>query len=88
MLKPLNKKAQIGETITWTAATLIIIGVLIIFLIFSSLLSKLKVINTFEIKSDIEDESPVFSMKTNLAHYSAGNLNKEIIDGILEENNE
>jgi ABC-type sulfate transport system permease component len=88
MLKLLNKKAQIGETITWTAATFIIIGILIIFLIFSSLLAKIKVINFNEIKSDVSDESPVFSMKTNLAHISAGNLNKETIDGILEEKNE
>ena len=88
MLKPLNKKAQIGETITWTAATFIIIGILVIFLVFSSLLAKIKVINVNEIKSDVDDESPVFSMKTSLAHCSIGNLNKETIDGILGGNNE
>jgi hypothetical protein len=85
--KILNKKAAVGETITWTAATLIIIGILIIFLVLSSLLSKMKVINTFEVKSDIGDDSPVLSIKTALAHQLAGNSNKEIIDGILEEKN-
>lgn len=83
-----NKMGAVGETITWTAATLIIIGILIIFLIFSSLLAKVKVVNISAIKSDVGEDSPVLAMKTVLAHILAGNKDKENIDNILEEKNE
>jgi len=85
----LNKKAAIGETITWTVATIIIIGALIIFLVLSSLLAKVKLINFREVKSDVEKESPVLTMKTSISHDIADERNKTQIDNILEEwNNE
>ncbi len=39
----LNKKAQVGETMTWIVATVIIIVILILTIYTSSVLSKLKV---------------------------------------------
>jgi hypothetical protein len=83
----LNKKASIGETLTWIPATLIIVAALVIFLILSGLLAKMKIINIHSIKSDVEEDSPVIEMKTVLAHISAGDKNREIIDNILGEEN-
>lgn len=85
----LKNRGAIGETITWTVATIIIIGALIIFLVLSSLLAKVKLINLREVKSDVEGESPVLAMKTSISHDIADEKNKEQIDNILEEwNNE
>jgi hypothetical protein len=86
MLK--NKKAEIGETITWVVATLIIIAALIIFLFLSSLLAKIKTIEIGDVKSDFEDDSHVLPRKTQIAHQILENKNREIIDKILEKKNE
>jgi len=84
-----NKKAQIGETLTWGVATLIVIGILIVFLFFSSVLAtKTKILNIDDVKSDVEEKSPVLSIKTALAHYIAEDRNSEIINKILEEKND
>ena len=52
-----NKKGQIGETMTWLIATVIIILIIIMFLFSSSILSKAKNIkitfNNLEISSDV-----------------------------------
>ncbi len=84
MLK--SKKAQVGETTAWIIATLIIIGILIIFIYISVLMAKVKVINVGNLKSDLGKESQVLSMKTTLSHVLVNNKNKEIIDNILKEN--
>lgn len=83
--KILKKNGAIGETITWTIATLIIIGILIIFFVISSLMAKLKTINFSELKSDVKEMSPVLETKTLIAHDLAENKNKEFINKILEE---
>jgi hypothetical protein len=86
---PQNRKAAIGETITWFAATIIIIGALIIFLLLSSLVAKIKVLNSEEVVSNVGEESPVLVVKTLIAHDIADDRNKEVIDNTLEEwNNE
>ena len=85
--KILDKRGAIGETITWTAATLIILGILVIFLVLSSLLANLKVVNSYNVKSDIGD-SPVLEVKTSIAQ-DINSENKEKIDETLKEwNNE
>jgi hypothetical protein len=81
-----SQRGAIGETITWVPGTIIIVALLIIFLIFSSLLAGIKVVNISEVKSDVDD-SPVLSVKTSLAHQLAENKNKEIINNLLEEKN-
>lgn len=85
--KILDKRGAIGETITWTAATLIILGILVIFLVLSSLLANLKVVNSYNVKSDVGD-SPVLEVKTSIAQ-DINSENKEKIDETLKEwNNE
>jgi len=87
--KFLNKKGAVGETITWVVATLIIIAILIIFLFLSSLLAtKIKILNLDDVKSDVDEDSPVLAIKTALAHQIMINENRELIDNILEEKNE
>jgi ABC-type sulfate transport system permease component len=84
----LNKKGEIPETFTWVFATPIIVGVLVLFLIISVMLFGVKSISIREVQSDVSDESPIFSMKTSLAHGSIGNLNKEAIDAVIGEWND
>ncbi len=43
----LNKKAQVGETMTWIIATVIVIVILIVFIFVSSSLASLKGIEKF-----------------------------------------
>lgn len=43
----IKNKGQIGETLTWIVATLIILVILIIFIFGSSLLAKTKVVGSF-----------------------------------------
>lgn len=84
-----NRFGSEGETITWTGATIIIIGALIIFLLLSSLVAKIKVLNSEEVVSNVGEEFPVLFVKTLIAHDIADDRNKEIIEDILEEwNNE
>lgn len=83
--RKIGKRAQVGETITWIVATLIIIGILLIFIWISILMSKVKVIGIGNLKTDLTKESVSLNVKTSLAHQIANNKNKEIIDNILKE---
>lgn len=83
--RKISKRGQVGETITWLVATLIIVGILIIFIFFSVLMSKSKVIAIGDVKTDLTKESKSLDMKTFLAHQLANNKNKEIIDNILKQ---
>ncbi|MCK9568296.1 hypothetical protein M0R72_05085 [Candidatus Pacearchaeota archaeon] len=84
-----NKRGVAGEVVTWTSATLAIIGVLILFLFLSSLLAvKIKILNLDDVKSDVDEDSPVLAIKTALAHQIRIDENRELIDTILEEKNE
>ncbi len=82
-----NRSGQVGETASWLIATLIIIGILIIFIYISVLMAKVKVIGIGNLESDLRKESQVLMMKTSLSHELANDKNKEIIDNILKENN-
>ncbi len=80
-------KGQIGATISWVIATVIIIGILIIFIYLSILISKTKIIQTINLQFDVVGKSELLAQKTSFSHQLSGNLNKEIIDKILEEQN-
>ncbi len=84
--KKIDKKGQIGETMTWIVATLIIIGVMLLFLFFSLLMSKSKAINVGELKSDTVNVIEKSTVKTSLAE-KLNNQNKEIIDNVLKQQN-
>ena len=84
-----NKKAQIGETLTWVVATLIIIFVLIIFIYASVLMSKVKAINPNKLSikfSETESKIGWVEVKTIFA-YSLNDEDKKKIDlWIMEAN--
>lgn len=84
MLK--SKQGQISQTLTWIVATVIIVGVLILFVYISSVMSNTKVVKVGEVKSDLTAESSVLSTKTSLA-FKLNNTNQEMIDKILKEQN-
>jgi len=50
-----NKKGQVGETLTWIVATLIIISVLFIFIYASIAMAKVKSVGSGEIKSKAQE---------------------------------
>jgi hypothetical protein len=56
-MKTKNKKAQVGETLTWIVATLVIIGTLLIFIYFSIALAKAKSVTSGEVKTQIKQIS-------------------------------
>jgi len=84
----LNKRAQVGEIVTWIVATLIIIVVLITFIYASSILAqKTKIVKVKNLKIDFEEEADWLETKTSLAYSLTSEENKQIID-IWRENNE
>ncbi len=87
MLRFRNKKAQIGATMTWIIATLVIVGILLIFIYISVLMSKTKAVSIGDLKAD-SDEADALALKTSFAHQLAGNKNKEVIDNFIKEKNE
>lgn len=84
ILLPRSCSGQIGETVTWIIATLIIIGILIIFLVVSSLMSKVKAVRVGDVGTDLK-ESTLVQQKTSFAYQLTNNKNKEIIENILKE---
>ncbi len=83
-----NKRAQIGATMTWIIATLVIVGILLIFIYISVLMSKTKAVDAGELKADSEYKADILSLKTSFAHQLAGNKDKELINNFIKEQNE
>jgi hypothetical protein len=77
-----NKKAQVGETLTWAIATIIILVVLILFIYASIGLAKTKKIGSESIifgESGSSEENNWIILKNSLA-FSLNDKNKEIIE--------
>jgi uncharacterized protein (UPF0333 family) len=83
-----NKRGQIGESITWVVATIILIVILIVFIYASIVLSKTKSLK-FDIKANSEDSVDWINYKTQMA-YSISTDNKNKIEQwiSLEKKNE
>ena len=84
--KIISKKGQIGETVTWIPATLIIIGILLIFIGISFLMSKSKAIGIGDVKIDLGKNSEHLAIKTSMAE-QLNNQNKDKIENTLREQN-
>jgi hypothetical protein len=78
-----NKKAQLGETMTWIVATIIIVVILTIFIYSSSILAKVKIINFPDLKVD-SAENVWIETKTFLA-FEFKDENQEIIENWIGE---
>jgi hypothetical protein len=87
MSKYKDKRGQIGETITWIIATVVIIGVLIFFIYLSVLISKTKIIQTLNLQLDVSEKSELLTQKNLFSYQLTNDLNKEMIENILKENN-
>ena len=72
-----NKRGQVGETLTWAIATIVLIAILIVFIYASVALSKVKMLKT-EIKANSADSVNWISAKTQIA-YSVSSANKNKI---------
>jgi Na+-transporting methylmalonyl-CoA/oxaloacetate decarboxylase gamma subunit len=82
-----NRKAQVGETLTWIAATLVIIGIIVVFIFLSVLMSKVKDVTIGDVRTDLPKKVNLLDAKTSLAHQATGSRNKQIIEDILENEN-
>ncbi|MFH1503547.1 MAG: hypothetical protein ABIE36_02730 [Candidatus Diapherotrites archaeon] len=83
----LNKKAQVGETITWVVATIIIIFILLTSVYVSILLGKIKSIKSSP-KLDLGESSiDWIDVKTEIA-YKINNKNKDKIENWISQENE
>lgn len=81
-----NKKAQVGETMTWVVATIVIIVILILTIYVALILAKTKAIEIGDLK--VKEGEDILNVKTSLAHELANNKNKAAINRWLEEENE
>ncbi len=83
-LIPRSRSAQVGETITWIIATLVIIGILLLFIFFSSLMSKVKAIRVGNLETDVKVTN-LLTEKTSFANQLSNYKDKELVDSILKE---
>jgi len=72
-----NRRAQVGESITWVVATIILIIILIVFIYASIALAKTKSLK-LDSKADSEDSLDWINSKTQIA-YSINENNKDKI---------
>ena len=84
--KKFNNKGQIGETLTWIVATVIILLVLTFFIFGASLLGKTKKVGTFResLTSKETFEGTDVFLKKSLFTYLK--LDKEVDQSFLEKN--
>jgi hypothetical protein len=78
----INKKGQVGESITWVVATIILIVVLIVFIYASIALAKAKSLTP--IKSDSEESADWVNSKTQIAYSINSNNKNKIGEWILQ----
>lgn len=81
-----NRSGQIGETATWIVATLIIIGTMILFILFSFLMSKTKAVGAGDVKTDLGKNTERLSVKTSIAE-QLNSQDKQNVENILNEQN-
>jgi hypothetical protein len=74
-----NKRAQIGETITWVVATLIIVAILVIFVVISIALGKTKNLASNRNVNVGESSLDLIKTKTEIA-YTLNSQNKNKIE--------
>lgn len=82
-----SKKGQVGQTVSWIIATVVIIVILIAFIYISVLVSKTKAIGLLGMQSDVAEKPELLIQKTSFSHQLAGDKDKELIDTILNEAN-
>jgi hypothetical protein len=80
-----NKKAQVGETMTWIVATLVIVGVLLVFVYASIALAKAKSVKPSKINSLVSSQIDKVNMtwveaKNEMA-FTRENSNRGKIEG-------
>jgi uncharacterized protein YpmB len=81
-----NKRAQVGEFLTWIIATIVLIAVLIIFIYVSSVLSVTKYLKA-NLSDDSEESVDWVTSKTQFA-YTISSMNKNRIQGWISEEDE
>ncbi len=82
-----KRKAQISEIMTWIIATIMILGILLLFIYASSFLAqKTKTIKAKDLKIDFEKEVDLLETKTSIAYGSASESERNIIERWREEN--
>lgn len=83
-----NKKGNIGETITWFAASAIIFIILTLFILLSVLISKQKAIQPDNKFYSLTPEKDMVFEKADLSYslYPVSYTDKIKIDNILKEN--
>lgn len=86
---PRNRSAQVGETVTWIVATIIIIVTLVVFIFISSKIADLKNLGPNLNSKFLKGDTITFNWleaKTSFAHKLAQDKNKIIIDEWIKEN--
>jgi len=85
-LKKRGKRAQVGETMTWILATIVLVVLLLTFIYATSILADFKkVVNYKAQEVEIKSISDLIVTKTSLA-YLINDNNKNKINGWIKEN--
>lgn len=79
-----NRRAQVGESVTWVVATIILIIMLIVFIYASILLSKIKYLK-FDIKTSSQSSVDWINSKTQIAYSINSNNKNKIEEWISQE---
>ncbi|MCX6750367.1 MAG: hypothetical protein NTZ83_02835 [Candidatus Pacearchaeota archaeon] len=82
----INKKGQVGESVTWIIATIVLIAILLIFIYISVALSKAKSLEV-SLKEGSGDSADWINSKTQMA-YSISASNKNKIQGWISQTKE
>jgi len=92
MLNNLNEKAQIGTTVSWLVATVLIVVILLFFIFGASLLAKTKDISNFResLFSESEFKGDDIFLKKSLYTYNLIGLKaeKRLVEEVLIKNEE
>jgi hypothetical protein len=84
--KIMNKRGQVGETITWVIATLLLIAILLLFIYASIAMAKTKYLN-LDIKLSSGNSVDWINSKTQMA-YSISSVNKNKIQVWISQKTE
>lgn len=82
----INKKGQVGESVTWIVVTILLIVILLVFIYAATALAKVKSLKT-DIKANLGDSVDWVSSKTQMA-YSISSDNKNKIQEWISQKTE
>ena len=83
-----NKRGQIGETMTWVVATIIVVVLLTIFIYASSALAKTKNLSLTDLKISLDKTKDIVNTKSLFAYEKTSEEKKVLVKQWIDKNDE